>query len=40
MGIHKAVSRSLMQRLNSFSGLGLVKGGAVSGAKNSEVIKK
>ena len=33
MGIDKAVSRSLIKRLISLSGLGLVKGGAVSGAK-------
>ena len=33
MGIDKAVTRSLMKRLISLSGLGLVKGGAVSGAK-------
>ena len=33
MGIEKAVSRYLMKRLISLSGLGLVKGGAVSGAK-------
>ena len=39
MGIDKAVSRSLMKRLISLSGLGLVNGGAVS-RKNSDGIKK
>ena len=33
MGIDKAVGRSLMKRLISLFGLGLVKGGAVSGVK-------
>ena len=33
MGIEKAVSRYLMKRLISLSGLGLVKGGAVSEEK-------
>ena len=33
MEIDKVVSRSFMKRLISLSGLGLVKGGAVSGAK-------
>ena len=33
MGVDKAVSRYLMKRLISLSGLCLVKGGAVSGAK-------
>ena len=34
MGIDKAVSRSLMKWLISLFGIGMVKGGAVSGAKN------
>ena len=33
MEIDKILSRSLMKRFLSLSGLGLVKGGAVSGAK-------
>ena len=33
MGIYKVVSVPWMKRLISLSGLGLVKGGAVSGAK-------
>ena len=34
----KVVSRSLMKRLISLSGLGLVKGGAVSGAENRRAL--
>ena len=33
MGIDKVLSRSLMKRLISLSGISLVKGGAVSGPK-------
>ena len=39
MEIDKIVSRSLMKRLISLSGLGLVKEGAVSGAKIQRVLK-
>ena len=39
MEIDKIVSRSLMKRLISLSGLGLVKGGAVSGAKIWRVLR-
>ena len=35
----KVVSRSLMKRLISLSGLGLVKGGAVSGAENRRALR-
>ena len=33
------MSRSLMKRLISLSGLGLVKGGAVSGAENRRALR-
>ena len=39
MEIDKIVSRSLMKRLISLSGLGLVKGGAVSGATIRRVLR-
>ena len=39
MEIDKIVSRSLMKRLISLSGLGLVKGGAVSGTKILRVLR-
>ena len=39
MEINKVASRSLMKRLISLSGLGLVKGGAVSGAKIRRALK-
>ena len=39
MQIDKIVSRSLMKRLISLSGLGLVKGGAVSGTKIRRVLR-
>ena len=35
----KAASRTLMKRLISLSGLGLVKGGAVSGAENRRALR-
>ena len=35
----KVASRSLMKRLISLSGLGLVKGGAVSGAENRRALR-
>ena len=35
----KVVSRSLMKRLISLSGLGLVKGGAVSGEENWRALR-
>ena len=40
MGIDKAVSRYLMKRLISLSGLGLVKGRAVSEAKIRRALRK
>ena len=39
MEIDRIVSRSLMKRLISLSGLGLVKGGAVSGAEIWRVLR-
>ena len=39
MEIDRVVGRSLMKRLISLSGLGLVKGGAVSGAKIWRVLR-
>ena len=39
VGTDKIVSRSFMKKLISLSGLGLVKGGAVSGAKVGRALK-